>query len=193
MNKQQVKLIVGLGNPGEQYKKTRHNLGFDLISYVAQHLAADSWQTKDKLKALITTVKQGEQKVIFAEPITFYNLSGESIRAIVDFYKIDTPNILVIHDELDLPFGTIRARIGGSDAHNNGIKNIIAHIGEDFARIRVGTNNEQLAQQDTADFVLGRLTPDEQKQLPQISAQVAKFVEAFIREDKTFTHDSVRV
>ncbi|HWZ65793.1 MAG TPA: aminoacyl-tRNA hydrolase [Patescibacteria group bacterium] len=193
MHKQQVKLIVGLGNPGEQYKKTRHNIGFDSIDYIAQHLSADSWQAKDKLKSIIATAWHGEQKIIFAKPTTFYNLSGESIRAIMDFYKLSIQDLLVIHDELDLPFGTIRTRIGGSDAHNNGIKNVIMHIGEDFARVRIGTSNERLGQIDAADFVLGKLTPGEQKQLPQIFEHTKKFAEAFIQEDKTFTHESIQI
>ncbi|SRR6266550_1010169 len=186
------KLIVGLGNPEPKYDKTRHNIGFTLLDYIAGQLNAN-WQEKAKFKAIVAEAQLGSQKVILAKPTTYYNLSGEAVRTIVDFYKLPPQDVLVLHDELALPFGTLRTRLDGSDAGNNGIKNIITHLGERFARIRVGIANERSDQQDAADFVLSRFNAAELARLPDIAAQAHNFVQDFIHEDKEFSHTSVRL
>jgi PTH1 family peptidyl-tRNA hydrolase len=162
-----MKLLVGLGNPDSHYDGTRHNVGFAIIDAVANAHGL-TWQVKDKFKAAIAEGVIDGQKTILAKPHTYYNLSGEAVLAIKQFYKIENNDVVVIHDELALPFGTLRTRIGGSDAGNNGLKSIIATVGADVARIRIGIANEFTSKQDAADFVLGRFTADEQQQMPDI-------------------------
>jgi PTH1 family peptidyl-tRNA hydrolase len=192
VSEQKLKLIVGLGNPGAEYAETRHNLGFILLDAVANNNQA-AWKEKTKFKALTTEILVDGQKIILAKPTTFYNLSGEAVQSIMGFYKLDAEDLLVIHDELDLPFGTIRARTQGSDAGNNGIKNVIACIGDNFARIRVGIANELLAHYSKEDFVLGRMGKEELAKMPLITEHVSQFLTDFIQEDKIFEHASIRL
>lgn len=174
-----MKLIIGLGNPEERYKNTRHNVGFRLLSdYAKKHGAV--LQQKDRFKALITEFSQGSEKIILAEPTTYYNDSGEAVRAISDFYKISAVDILIIHDELALPFGTIRTRVGGSDAGNNGVKSITQHIGPDTARLRVGVYNELRDRIDDADFVLSNFIKDEDEALTSLMTKVFTIIDDFI-------------
>lgn len=174
-----TRLIIGLGNPEPRYDLTRHNLGYWVVSQIAG-LAGLGFMCKTKFKAYIAEMTIGDQKVIFAKPTTYYNLSGESVRAIADFYKIPAADILIIHDDLALDFGTIRTRIGGSDAGNNGIKSITAHMGEGTARIRVGIANDQRALLGDADFVLAKFTTNEIVSLTPLLAKIADHVDDFI-------------
>lgn len=192
VSEQKLKLIIGLGNIGDEYGGTRHNLGFYCIDQLAAATRAN-WHLKPKFQAFVAEVTLDGQKVILAKPTTFYNLSGEAASAICRFYKIEPTNVLVIHDELDLPFGTIRTRIGSSDAGNNGIKNISAHLGEQYARIRVGIGNAQRTERDAAAFVLDYFLPDEQVLLPRLAEHVASFAHAFVDENSEFLHTSVQV
>lgn len=187
-----MKLIVGLGNARKEYDGTRHNIGFAFIDHIAEEFGT-TWQERPKFKAITAELGLGGEKVILAKPTTFYNLSGEAVRALSDFYKIDPEDILVIHDELALPFGTIRTRSRGTDAGNNGIKSVNAHIGPDYARIRVGTANEQLGAQKAELFVLKPFTKDESAELIKLAEQTARFVEDFIHEDKEFAHTSIAI
>lgn len=174
-----MKLIVGLGNPEERYKDTRHNTGFKVVDcYVDEKGGA--FQRKDKFKADVAELSVDGEKIIFAKPTTYYNLSGEAVRAISDFYKITPENILVIHDELALPFGTIRTRIGGSDAGNNGVKSITEHLGSDTARMRIGIYNELRDRIDDADFVLGRFTGKEAEHFGELHKKTTSIIDAFI-------------
>lgn len=185
-----MKLVVGLGNPGERYQLTRHNLGFEAVSGFTQEHSL-TWQKKDKFKALVAEGTLAGQKAIFALPTTFYNLAGEAVQAIMHFYKIPPSDLLVVHDELALPFGAIRTRRGGSDAGNNGLKSIIAAIGPGFARLRIGIANEQLATQDAADFVLSRFNTQEQSQLEHIKKHAITQIGAFI--SGSFGHTTVKM
>lgn len=187
-----MKLIVGLGNIGKEYGGTRHNVGFFLLDHLAEEFGAQ-WHEQSKFKATTAALKLGSEKVILAKPTTYYNLSGEAVRSLSDFYKIDPSDILLIHDELALPFGTLRTRLKGSDAGNNGIKNINAHLGETYARIRVGIANIQLPDRKAEQFVLEKFTSEEQQQLADIAEHTARFVEDFIHEDKEFAHTSVKL
>lgn len=182
-----MKLIVGLGNPDPKYGQTRHNVGFALVDEAARTWGAP-WQEKQKFKADIAETVQANEKIILAKPTTYYNLSGEAVRAIFDFYKLLPRDVLVVHDELALPFGTLRARLDGSDAGNNGIKNIIAHIGPDFARLRIGTANEQTASTDAADFVLSRFTPEELTSMPKIATHATQLMLHFVRGEAEFAN-----
>lgn len=180
------KLIVGLGNPGSEYATTRHNLGFMILDVFAETHAL-SWQQKTKFGALTTEHTYKGEKIILAKPQNFYNTSGETVRAIRDFYKIANEDILVIHDELALPFGTIRTREQGSDAGNNGIKSIVNHIGKDFARIRVGIWHEVRENMPDASYVLGRFNKAEAEKLPDIHGEVEKILQEFMQNKITTT------
>ena len=131
-------LVVGLGNKGKEYGGTRHNIGFDCIDAFARATDLSTWVEKKDLKCLLASGTVGNTRVIAIKPTTYMNLSGEAVQAAVNFYKIAPSSITVVHDELDIPFGQIRTRMGGSDAGNNGIKSIIQHMGEDFGRVRIG-------------------------------------------------------
>lgn len=173
-----MKLIIGLGNPGVEYTNTRHNTGFAIVDHIVSEYG-ETWQNKSKFKAHIAELTFDARPVLFLKPQTFYNDSGESVRAIKDFYKISNKDTLIIHDELALPFGSIRTRIGGSDAGNNGVKSINAHIGEDYARIRVGVYNELRDRQDDADFVLSKFTKAESETFPKLIETTQKILAEF--------------
>ncbi len=163
-----ITLVVGLGNIGKEYSNTRHNFGFSVVDAYQKENSFPAWQDKPKFKALITEDFVNGKKVILAKPTTLYNLSGESVRTLKDFYKLSNKDIVVIHDELDLPFSTVKEKHGGGSAGSNGLKSIISHIGEDFKRIRIGIKNETLEKFDPADFVLSKFSPAEKKQLGEI-------------------------
>lgn len=163
-----MQLIVGLGNIGKEYQDTRHNIGFKLIDMFAQRSSFPNWQEKTKFKAYIAEDFVAGKKVILAKPTTFMNLSGEAVKALKDFYKIQNKDITVVHDELDLPFGVVKEKQGGGSAGNNGLKGIISHIGEDFKRIRIGIKNDLLERMDAADFVLAKFNTEEKTQLDEI-------------------------
>lgn len=188
-----MKLIFAQGNPGDQYAKTRHNVGFIVLDELAEKNNA-SWRLETKFKALITDITIAGEKVLLAKPTTYYNETGGSARAIVDFYKLNpASDVLVIHDELALPFGTIRTRQKGSDAGNNGIKSLNAHLGPDYARIRIGVWNELRDRINDADFVLSRFTASETAALQKITAAIAPWLDQFARETLEPTSASVEL
>lgn len=161
-----MKLIFGLGNPGSNYDGTRHNVGFMALDELAAREGVE-FTEKPKFKAFIAECNLAGEKVLLAKPSTFYNLAGESYRSLLDFYKLTPEDTLVIHDELALPFGTVRTRVGGSDAGNNGIKSVNLHGGTASNRIRVGVANEQRAIIGDTDFVLGRFSVEEREVLTE--------------------------
>lgn len=187
-----MKLIVGLGNIGPHYDGTRHNAGFSVLdAFAGAHNL--EWITKDKFKAMITEGFIAGEKVLLAKPTTYYNVSGEAVRAIKDFYKLENIDIMVVHDELDLAYGVVRARVGGSDAGNNGIKSLSQHIGDDVARVRIGIANDRLATTDAADFVLSRFNKEEADNWPHVAREAIRFIEQFIDPNQKFEHTSVRI
>lgn len=174
-----MKLIFALGNPESRYSGTRHNVGFAVLnSYVEEQGA--TWQSKDKFKAQIAELSAGGEKVILAKPTTYYNLVGESARALMDFYKLSPQDALIVHDDLALDFGTIRTRIGGSGGGNNGIKSLNAHIGLDTMRLRIGVGNDLRGQIPDADFVMGKFTRNETTELAALQQKVVTLIEEFI-------------
>ncbi len=176
-----MKLIIGLGNPGTRYNGTRHNTGFEVIDRIVVDYG-EKWQTKTKFQADIAEGVMDSRPVLFAKPQTFYNDSGLSVRKITDFYKIAPGDIIVIHDELAIPFGAIRTRLGGADAGNNGIKSISSHIGEHYARVRIGIYNEHRERQDDADFVLSRFSSDEAAHFPKIVETTEHILADFVSD-----------
>lgn len=171
-------LIVGLGNIGAEYTATRHNIGFECLDALAQSQEFDPWVEKKDLKCLLTAKNLGNTRVILIKPTTFMNNSGEAVQAASHFYKIPTSNILVVHDELDIPFGQIRTRMGGSAAGNNGIKSTIQHIGEEFGRMRIGIKSPTKMQ--PTDFVLAKFSEDEQEKLPALKKEVTAMLTEYI-------------
>lgn len=153
-----MKLIVGLGNPGKEYEMTRHNSGFCVLDAIAKDCNVDIAQKK--FKAFIANTNIGGEKVILMKPQTYMNLSGEAVQEAMNFYKLTPKDILVIYDDLDLPVGKIRLRAQGSAGGQNGMKNIIRHIGtQEFDRIRVGIGKD--ARIPVVDWVLGKIRKDE--------------------------------
>lgn len=130
-------LIVGLGNPGPEYANQRHNVGFMAVDALVHDYASPS-PFKPKFQGLVTTGTLGAEKVVFLKPQTFMNRSGQSVRAAADFYKIPPDRIIVFHDDLDLAFGTVRVKCGGGHGGHNGLRDISAHLGPDYWRVRMG-------------------------------------------------------
>lgn len=180
MYHRKVKLILAQGNPGQQFDGTRHNAGFFMIDLFARAHDA-SWSEKTKFAADVAELTVEGEKVILAKPRTYYNETGRAARSVADFYKLDPAHdILVIHDELALPFGTLRTRSGGSDAGNNGVKSLNAALGQDYKRIRIGIWNELRERMDDVDFVLGKFSKEEAESLPKLYELVEGQISAFI-------------
>ena len=177
-------IIAGLGNPGKEYENTRHNIGFDVIDRLAEEENIAVMESKHK--ALIGKGYVAGQKVILAKPQTFMNLSGESVRELVDYYKIDPEEeLIVIYDDINLAPGKLRIRPKGSAGGHNGIKNIIAHLGTQvFPRIRIGVG-EKPKGWDLADYVLGRFSKEEEPVVREALEKAAKACSEIITEDIT--------
>lgn len=175
----QMYIIAGLGNPGSRYAHTRHNVGFDTLDLLADmyHIEIDT----KKHKALIGKGMIGGEKVILAKPQTFMNLSGESVRELVDYYRVDeTTNLIIIYDDISLNPGQIRVRSRGSAGGHNGMKSIIQHLGgQEFLRVKVGVG-EKPEGYDLADYVLGRFPREEQTQMDEARLRAARAAAALI-------------
>lgn len=182
-----MKLILAQGNSGSDYAKTRHNVGFLAIdTFAGSHDVA--FQNKSKFLSEIAELTVASEKILLAKPTTYYNETGRAARAIADFYKIANTDILVIHDDKALPFGTLRTREKGSDAGNNGIKSLNAHLGEQYARIRIGIANDITHRMPAADFVLGNFTADEMQKLQKdILPKITELINDFCANNHTST------
>ena len=174
-------LLVGLGNPGKEYDLTRHNIGFHCIDdFVSKTGEMEDWMVKKNLKCQLSSGQIGDARVIAMKPTTFMNLSGEAVRAVIDFYKISPEHIAVIHDELDIDFGQIRLRVGGSSAGHNGIKSVTQHLGEGYGRLRIGVGPKKPAKIDSTNFVLQQFSAAEQKQLPNLTREVNAILSEYL-------------
>jgi PTH1 family peptidyl-tRNA hydrolase len=170
-----MKLIVGLGNPGQEYKNTRHNVGFMVIDKLA-----DNFKLNKKFTAAITR----KNNIIYAKPLTFMNESGSAVKKIAQYYKIKPQDILIIHDDKDLPLGKIRIKKDGSAGGHNGIKSIIAHLGsENFNRLRIGINNPNIKIKNTADYVLNNFSSSDNKKIKAILSLAQEAVLTIQNED----------
>jgi peptidyl-tRNA hydrolase, PTH1 family len=176
---QHVTLVIGLGNVGKQYDGTRHNIGFVCLDNFADQHEFPKWIEKKDLRAQLTDRVIGDTKVILVKPTTYMNESGQAAMAVQHFYKISNAETVVVHDDLDIAFGQIRARQGGGSAGNNGIKSLIQHLGEDFQRLRIGVRNELLEKIDAADFVLAKFNKDEQAKLPELQREVSALLSEY--------------
>lgn len=182
--REKMKLIIGLGNPGKQYEHTRHNVGFEVIEELASRLNIPLNQSK--FKGLYGIGFQKSEKVVLLKPLTYMNLSGESIRAIIDYYQIELEDLLVIYDDLDLPVGKIRLRQKGSAGGHNGIKSTVAHLGtQEFNRIRIGIDRPKNGMK-VPDYVLSRFLGEEQTLTMEAVKKSADACEAWL--EKPFLH-----
>ena len=174
-------LVVGLGNPGDKYENTRHNVGFLTID----HIAGEQRVPVQKLKyrALTNTVELGGAKVLLMKPVTYMNLSGEAVGEAARFYKIPADHVLVISDDVSLPIGKLRIRKGGSAGGHNGLKNIIQHLGTDqFPRVKVGVGEKPHPDYDMADWVLSKFVGEDLKTITAAIEKAGKAVECLIAE-----------
>jgi peptidyl-tRNA hydrolase, PTH1 family len=179
-----LSLIVGLGNPGAKYAQTRHNIGFDLVDRLAQRWRI-SLSEQRRFQGAFGEGMIAGQRLRLLKPNTFMNKSGQAVRAVLDWYKLTPAEVLVLYDEMDLPVGKLRIRLGGSAGGHNGMRSLIAHLGtQDFPRLRVGISKAAAvgASKDTISHVLGRFTPEEQQILPQVLDMAADAVELAVRQ-----------
>ena len=157
-----ISLVAGLGNPGREYEKTRHNLGFVVIEAFARKLGL-AWKKQAQFEAEIARWDRAPgQTFIFAKPQTFMNDSGRSLRALVAFYKLEPASVVVIYDDLAFDLGHVKVSVTGSAGGHNGVASLLEHLGDGFIRYRLGTGPKQPAQIDLKDFVLGKFTPEQQ-------------------------------
>jgi PTH1 family peptidyl-tRNA hydrolase len=175
-----MKLVVGLGNPGPRYAGTRHNIGFDVIDYLAAAPGVGRWRSR--FEAQVVDAVEGTEQVLLMKPETFMNLSGRAVRATVDFYKLAVTDLLVVCDDIALPLGKLRARAKGSDGGQKGLRSIEQQLGTtEYSRLRIGVGapGERL---DAADHVLSRFKPGERKDVEDAIAQAAQAVLLWIRQ-----------
>lgn len=173
-------LIVGLGNPGKQYENTKHNIGFLGVDELARRHGLVFGKTERKAKTADGLI--GERRVLLAKPQTYMNLSGEAVRSLVDFYKVELANLIVIYDDLDLPLGTLRLRMTGSAGGQKGIKSIIQHLGtQDFCRVRIGIGRPP-GRMDPAAYVLHPFVGDDAITVRLMVERAANAVETWLED-----------
>jgi peptidyl-tRNA hydrolase, PTH1 family len=172
-----MKCIVGLGNPGKMYEKTRHNVGFRVIDALIKR---DNLKTQKKFKSEIVQTTLNNMPVLLVKPQTFMNLSGEAVRLVMDFYKLEIKDILIIYDDLDLPVGQFRLREKGSAGGHNGMKSLIQHFGtQEFPRLRIGIDKNPLILRP--DYVLGKFSKEDEKILVSSIEKAVNCCEDFTR------------
>jgi PTH1 family peptidyl-tRNA hydrolase len=177
-----VKLLVGLGNPGREYRETRHNVGFMVIDELARRHRLTLSLAPSQVPETFLAKKYGAEPLLVAKPLTFMNRSGDAVAALMRYYDIDIGDLLVIVDEVALPFGRLRARLRGSAGGHNGLKSVIERMGTtEFARLRLGVGRGD-ARRDLADHVLARFEPDEHAELDTFIARAADAAEMFAAE-----------
>jgi PTH1 family peptidyl-tRNA hydrolase len=170
-----VKAIVGLGNPGDRYRGTRHNIGFAVLDQLARRARADFAMAP--AEALMARWR--ERDAVLIKPLTFMNLSGEAVSALLRYFKIEPVDLLVVLDEVQLPLGKLRARATGSPGGHNGLKSIAQYLGDGYARLRIGVGRGD-ARRDLADHVLSRFDKDEAEEVERMTVRGAEAAETFI-------------
>lgn len=174
-------LIVGLGNPGKEYFYNRHNIGFRVVDLIATSLGL-TFKTVSKFKAEVALGNINNNRIIVIKPLTFMNLSGESVSSISSYYKIDTSDIIVFHDELDLAIGKIKYKLSGGSAGHNGIKSIDKYIGSNYHRIRLGIGRP-FDKEQVANYVLSNFTSEDNISVEKIFDYISKHIPDLLEKD----------
>lgn len=183
----EAKLIIGLGNTGEEYSKTRHNAGFLAIdNFVNTHKAGTFTHKKDLFADVLETRIEGV-KVIFAKPTTLMNLSGKAVLALQSYFKLDNRQLLVVHDDIDLEFGKLRTKRDSSNGGHNGLKSIDSAVGDDYMRLKIGVKNNLREQIEAGDFVLQQFSKDEMLQLEHAWTETDQIILDFINDKAAVT------
>ncbi|HON08282.1 MAG TPA: aminoacyl-tRNA hydrolase [Verrucomicrobiota bacterium] len=175
-----IYLIVGLGNPGEQYARTRHNVGFMALERLGKSLSA-RWVFERTFCANVATVRHQERKVLLCNPQTYMNLSGKSVASIVNYYHLKLENLLVVSDDADLPLGSIRMRPSGGTGGHHGLESIEQALGtQNYARLRIGIGRQSDAQREITDYVLSAFSPQELKILDLVLERAVKQINSWL-------------
>lgn len=169
-----IQLIAGLGNPGPKYEATRHNVGFWFVDQLA-HSKGAGFRHENKFHGEVCSLTLEGNKIWLLKPQTYMNHSGQAVRAIAQFYKIPAEAVLVVHDELDIPPGTLRVKQGGGHGGHNGLRDIISHIGKEFVRLRIGIGHPGNSR-DVTNYVLGRAGAAEQTDIEQALQDAAHYL-----------------
>jgi len=175
-------LIAGLGNPGAEYEFTRHNMGFLVTARLATRWSS-SWRLEKKLQSRLASSVFDGKKILLAQPQTFMNLSGEAVAAIRNYFKIALSNVLVVSDDADLPFGTLRLRTQGSSGGHHGLESVAQHFGSnEFARLRVGIGRTEQGVREITGHVLGGFSSSEAEKLPLMLEKACKQLECWVQQ-----------
>ena len=172
-------LLVGLGNPGQKYARTRHNVGFDVVDRLGERWGIAV--TRSSSQSLVGDGLVKNERAVLMKPQAYVNLSGGPVRAAMDFYKVPIANVVVVHDELEVPFGTVRIKRGGGHGGHNGLRDLNQHLGTDYPRVRVGTGRPPEGW-DPADFVLSRWKDDEGQELLRMIERACDAMECVVTE-----------
>ena len=176
-----MKLIVGLGNPGRDYRDTRHNAGFMVADEIARRHNLTWAMAPSQLPDAFVAKVFGAQQVLLAKPLTYMNRSGEVVAPLLRYYDVDRADLLIVVDDIDLPFGRLRARAYGSAGTHNGLRSVVEHIGTEFSRLRVGVGRGD-ARRDLADHVTAKFEPAEREQLESVITRATDAAEMFAAE-----------
>ena len=175
-----MKMIVGLGNPGNEYAGTRHNVGWMLVDALAEHLGINEWRSREK--GMVAEGRIGSEKILLVKPLTYMNNSGECVGPLMRWYKLEPEDIMAAHDDMDIPMGTIRIRKKGSAGGHNGIKSLLSHIGsENFGRLRIGIGRPQPGW-SVINHVLAKFNDQEQEKIGDAIKQLIPAVECMVLE-----------
>lgn len=172
-------LLVGLGNPGQKYARTRHNVGFDVVDRLGERWGIAV--TRSSSQSLVGDGLVKNERAVLMKPQTYVNLSGGPVRAAMDFYKVPIGNVVVVHDELEVPFGKVRIKRGGGHGGHNGLRDLNQHLGTDYPRVRVGTGRPPEGW-DPADFVLSRWKDDEGQEVLRMIERACDAMESVVTE-----------
>ncbi|MGH2830237.1 MAG: aminoacyl-tRNA hydrolase [Actinomycetota bacterium] len=185
-------LVVGLGNPGSEYERTRHNVGFRVADLLAERFGARF--KRGRSSAMVAETRDGHTRVVLAKPTTYMNLSGNAIAPLAKYFKVPNERIVVVHDEIDLPFGALRVKMGGGTAGHNGLRSIQTSLGTpEFPRVRIGVGRPA-GRKEAADHVLDPFTKAEEKEVPIVVAEAADAVQEILRDgvERTQTRVNAR-
>ena len=172
-----MKLLIGLGNPGDEYKFTRHNIGFMVLDQFFAQISSSVWEKK--FDSFFNIISINQRRILFLKPLTFMNNSGTAIKELIDYFKIDAKDVFVFHEDMDIDFGKIKAKFGGSSAGHNGIESIDKFIGKDYSRVRVGIGHPK-QKKKVNNHVLEDFKEDEEEKIKEITESIVKLIPTLI-------------